>query len=318
MSWAVAAFMLVFIGLVYAELAATYPVSGGTARYSFVCFGPLAGFAAGWTSWLQAVTIGPIETEIAITYLEPQWSGLVNSSGRLTEKGVGVAIAFMVFFTLINLAGIRFLAAVNHLAVYWKVAVPLIVVGALAATSFHTSNFYSAGGFSPFGAQGILKAIPLGGVVLALFGFEQAVQVGGEARGPREHLPGAVIWSLLIAAIVYLLLQAAYIGALDPHNLTNAASWLNPIKRVGRCLRPIRRASHFPRSGLGGDIDLYRRSGLTRRKSGVVRGHNVSNYVFNVKGAHLPGRFRTPRQPGRPLVQRCPCHYGRSTYFPAI
>jgi amino acid transporter len=232
-SWAVVAFMLVFIGLVYAELAAAYPVSGGTARHSFVCFGALAGFTAGWASWLQAVTIGPIETEIAIIYLEPQWSGLVNSSGLLTAKGVGVAIAFMVFFTLLNLAGIRFMAGANHLAVYWKIAVPLITVGALAATSFHTSNFYSAGGFSPFGAQSILKAVPLGGIVLALFGFEQAVQVGGEAREPRDHLPTAVISSLLIAALVYLLLQAAYIGALDPHNLTNAASWLNPLNGKG-------------------------------------------------------------------------------------
>ena len=189
-SWAIAAFMLLFIALVYAELSATYPVSGGTARYSFLCFGPLAGFAAGWASWLQAVTIGPIETEIAINYLEPQWSGLVNSSGLLTAKGVGVAIAFMVFFTLVNLVGIRFMAGANHLAVYWKIAVPLITVGALAATHFHTGNFYSAGGgFSPFGVQGILKAIPLGGVVLALFGFEQAVQVGGEARSPGSTCP---------------------------------------------------------------------------------------------------------------------------------
>jgi amino acid transporter len=228
-SWAVAAFMLVFIALAYGELSATYPVSGGTARYSFLCFGPLAGFAAGWASWLQAVTIGPIETEIALTYLEPQWSGLVNSSGQLTEKGVGVAIAFMVFFTLLNLAGVRFLTGLNHVTVYWKIAVPLITVGALAATSFHTSNFYSAGGFAPFGAEGILKAIPLGGVVLALFGFEQAVQIGGEAREPREHLPTAIISSLLIAAVVYLLLQAAYIGALDPSRLTSAAGWLSPL-----------------------------------------------------------------------------------------
>ena len=233
-SWAIAAFMLLFIALVYAELSATYPVSGGTARYSFLCFGPLAGFAAGWASWLQAVTIGPIETEIAINYLEPQWSGLVNSSGLLTAKGVGVAIAFMVFFTLVNLVGIRFMAGANHLAVYWKIAVPLITVGALAATHFHTGNFYSAGGgFSPFGVQGILKAIPLGGVVLALFGFEQAVQVGGEAREPREHLPTAIISSLLIAAVIYLLLQAAYIGALDPQNLTNASSWLHPLNGQG-------------------------------------------------------------------------------------
>ncbi len=237
-SWAVAAFMLVFIALVYAELAATYPVSGGTARYSFLCFGPLAGFAAGWTSWLQAVTIGPIETEIAINYLEPQWSGLVTISGQLTEKGVGVAIAFMVFFTVVNLAGIRFMAGLNHLAVYWKIAVPLITVGALAATSFHTSNFSAGGGFAPFGAEGVLKAIPLGGLVLALIGFEQAVQVGGEAREPREHLPTAVIASLLIAALVYLLLQAAYIGALAPQNLTNPSSWLNPLGGHGGAYGP--------------------------------------------------------------------------------
>ena len=264
-SWAVAAFMLVFIALVYAELAATYPVSGGTARYSFLCFGPLAGFAAGWTSWLQAVTIGPIETEIAINYLEPHWSGLVTTSGLLTEKGVGVAIAFMVFFTMVNLAGIRFMAGLNHLAVYWKVAVPLIAVGALAATSFHTSNFTAGGGFAPFGAEGVLKAIPLGGVVFALVGFEQAVQVGGEAREPRGHLPTAVIASLFIAALVYLLLQAAYIGALEPHNLTNPASWLNPLGGQGGDVRPVRRTGYHPGHRLGGHADLHRRSGLTRR-----------------------------------------------------
>ena len=184
-SWAVAAFMLVFIALVYAELAATYPVSGGTARYSFLCFGPLAGFAAGWTSWLQAVTIGPIETEIAINYLEPQWSGLVTISGQLTEKGVGVAIAFMVFFTVVNLAGIRFMAGLNHLAVYWKIAVPLITVGALAATSFHTSNFSAGGGFAPFRGGGRPEGHPSGRVGVGPDRFRAGRP--GRRRGTRAQ-----------------------------------------------------------------------------------------------------------------------------------
>ena len=47
-----------------------------------------------------------------------------------------------------------------------------------------------------------------------------------------------MIASLLIAALVYLLLQAAYIGALAPQNLTNPSSWLNPLGGHGGAYGP--------------------------------------------------------------------------------
>ena len=68
LSWALAAVMLTVLALVYAELGATYPVAGGTGRFPYFSHGPLAGFVAGWSSWLQAVLIAPIEVLAAIAY----------------------------------------------------------------------------------------------------------------------------------------------------------------------------------------------------------------------------------------------------------
>src|SRR6266516_1328457 len=65
-SWVIAAAMLTVLALVYAELGGTYPVAGGTGRFPYFSHGPLAGFVARWSSWLQAVLIAPIEVLAAI------------------------------------------------------------------------------------------------------------------------------------------------------------------------------------------------------------------------------------------------------------
>lgn len=52
-SWVLASAMLAVLALAHAELGATYPIAGGTARFPFFAFGPLVGFTAGWMSWLR-------------------------------------------------------------------------------------------------------------------------------------------------------------------------------------------------------------------------------------------------------------------------
>ena len=103
---------------------------------------------------------------------------------------------------------------------------PVLTIVVLIAVSFHGSNFTAGGGFAPFGAHGIFAALPLG-VVFALQGFEQAVQMGGEAKNPQRDMPRAVIGAVLIGTLIYLALEVAFIGALDSNNLTGG--WANPI-----------------------------------------------------------------------------------------
>jgi amino acid transporter len=64
-------------------------------------------------------------------------------------------------------------------------------------------------------------------VVFALQGFEQALQVGGEARNPQRDLWRAVLLSMVIGTVVYIALEVAFIGSLDPHNLIHG--FANPL-----------------------------------------------------------------------------------------
>jgi amino acid transporter len=231
-SWILGGAILAVLALVHAELGSTYPVSGGTARFPFMIFGALGGFTGGWMAWIQAVTIAPIEVLATLGYLNSKFTGLglVNIDGTLTGKGIGIGTGFLLVFTIINIMGVRWLAETNSIATYWKILIPTITIFALLFTVFHTSNFTAGGGFSPFGFHGIFAALPLG-IVFALEGFEQAIQVGGEAENPQRNIPRAVIGSMLIGTAIYLLLEIAFVGALTPSNL--AHGWSTPIKGVG-------------------------------------------------------------------------------------
>jgi amino acid transporter len=229
-SWVLAAFMLALLALVHAELGASYPAAGGTARFPRFVFGPLAGFTAGWMAWLQAVTIAPIEVEATLSYVDHiSWVNshvnILRVNGTLTPSGLMIASVFMLAFTVVNLVGVKAMAETNGVTVVWKTAVPLLSVVVLVLLAFHPSNF-TTGGFMPYGMHGVFAALPAG-VVFALQGFEQAIQMAGEARHPQRDVSRAVIASMAVGAIVYLLLEVAFIGALDPGNLVHG--WANPV-----------------------------------------------------------------------------------------
>lgn len=233
LSWILAAVMLAVLALIHAELGGAYPSSGGTARFPLFAFGTLAGFTAGWSTWLQAVAIAPIEVEASLSYLDNlTWVknnlNMLHPDGTLTPSGIGIATLLMLLFTLVNIVGVKLLSDSNTVTVIWKTAVPILTVVVLVSLTFHGSNFSAGGGFAPFGAHGIFAALPAG-VVFALQGFEQALQVGGEARNPQKDVSRAIITAMLIGTVVYIALEIAFIGALSPSSLVHG--WANPIAK---------------------------------------------------------------------------------------
>jgi amino acid transporter len=217
-AWIIGSVAVVLLALVHAELGGMFPVSGGTTRFPYYAFGGLAGASFGWFSWLQAVGTAPIEVEAAIQYSSNYVHGLthtVNGTVVLTGTGYLVAVVLMAVFVAINLFGVRLLVRANSVVTTWKVVIPVLTILVLFFTRFDTSNF-TRDGFAPYGLRGVLTAVSAGGAVFALVGFEQAVQLGGESRNPQRDMPRAVIFSMLLGATIYLLLQVVFIGAL-PH-----------------------------------------------------------------------------------------------------
>ena len=226
LDWVIAGIVVIVLALCHAELGAMYPVSGGTARFPHFAFGSVAGIGFGFFSYVQAVTIAPIECYAFIQYASYYWPSLFNANtGKITGTGLVVTVVLMAIFTAVNFLAMRIFANVNSTITWWKVAVPVLTIIVLLF-KFHPSNFTSGGeGFMPGGIHGLFAALPLAGIIFAYSGFEQADQLAGEIKNPGRNLPRAIIISVLIGTVIYTMLQVAFIGAMPvaeiPHGLTH-------------------------------------------------------------------------------------------------
>jgi amino acid transporter len=99
-----------------------------------------------------------------------------------------------------------------------------VVVIAFLVTEFLSGNFGDHG-FATDGAHGVFTAIATGGIVFSYLGFRQGVELAGETDNPRRNVPIAVVGSVVITGLIYVLLQIAFIGAVNPKDL--AHGWEN-------------------------------------------------------------------------------------------
>ncbi len=229
-AWVIGAVMIIIIALVFAELGTMFPISGGVARFPHLAYGSFASYTTGWILWVAVATTAPIEVEGALQYAT-KWAPFTKShtvSGEtvhtLTALGYLVAVLGMAFFVVVNYYGIRWFARVNNVAVWWKIGVILLVIIAFMVTEFHGSNFTSHG-FAPSGMQGVLTAIATGGIVFSYLGFRQGIELAGETSNPRRNIPVAVIGSVLLTGVLYILLQIAFIAAVRPSDLASSKGW---------------------------------------------------------------------------------------------
>jgi amino acid transporter len=220
LAWIIAGIALIVLALVHAELGAMYPVAGGTARFPHFAFGSVAGISFGFFSWVQAVTVAPIECFAVMQYASYYWHGVFDdATGEVTGLGFGLSIALMALFTAVNFLAMRVFNKVNSAITWWKVAIPILAIIVLLF-KFHPSNFNSHGGFMPLGTKAMFAAIPGAGIVFAYLGFEQADQLAAEVKNPQRNLPRAIILAMLLGTVIYVLLQVVFIGALQPHTLS--------------------------------------------------------------------------------------------------
>lgn len=225
-SWLIGGIMILFIGLAYSELGTMFPVSGGVVRFPHYAFGSFASYTTGWITWIAAASTAPIEVLAAMQYATnyvPWLQHLEDGVPMLTAPGYAVATALMGLFSLINVVGIRWFARLNNLLVWWKLGIILLVVLVFLSTAFHGVNFTQAhaGGFLPFGWEGVFSSIASAGIIFSYLGFRQGVELAGETSNPQRNVPIAIIGSLLITATIYVGLQVAFIGALPEVALQN-------------------------------------------------------------------------------------------------
>ena len=230
-AWVLGAAIIMTIALTYAELGAMFPETGGMVRYGHYSHGSLVGFVAAWANWIAIVSVIPVEAEASVQYMSGwkwQWAQdlyhVTAGKGELSHTGLTIAAALVVMYFLLNFWSVKLFARSNTVITIVKLVIPAATGVALIASGFHSENLSvgAHGGTHANDFAAILTAVATAGIVFSFNGFQSPVNLAGEARNPGRSIPFAIIGAILIATVVYVLLQVAYLGAVPPDLLARA------------------------------------------------------------------------------------------------
>jgi APA family basic amino acid/polyamine antiporter len=207
--WVVASVLAMLGAFTYAELGAALPRAGGDYVYIRDAFGRRWGFLFGWTQLLVARSgsIAALAAGVAIQLGEFLPLGLWSSKVA--------ALAAIALLTGVNITGVRSGGNVQLLFTVLKVGA-LIALTALA----FTSEAGSAANFSPLFTPGLeLGLIGLFGLALvdalwAYDGWNDVNLTAGEVKDPKRNIPRAMMGSMGLVMLVYILANLAYLYVL--------------------------------------------------------------------------------------------------------
>ncbi|MGW2017225.1 amino acid permease [Streptomyces sp. NPDC001927] len=214
-AFVIAGLTALFSALSYAELAGSIPVAGSSYSYAYATMGELVAWVCGWCLVLEygvsvaAVAVGwgeylneLLDGTIGVT-IPDVLSSAPGEGGIINLPGLIVVLLAMVFL----LGGARESAVVNTVMVFVKIAA-LVLFCAIGFMGFKSGNYAD---FMPLGMAGVSAAGA--SLFFSYIGFDAASTAGEEAKDPKRDLPRAIMLSLLIVTVLYVLVAAVAVGA---------------------------------------------------------------------------------------------------------
>ncbi|MFI8256804.1 amino acid permease [Streptomyces filamentosus] len=215
LAFVIAGLTALFSALSYAELAGSIPVAGSSYSYAYATMGELVAWVCGWCLVLEygvsvaAVAVGwgeylneLLDGTIGVT-IPALLSSAPGEGGVINLPGLIVVLLAMVFL----LGGARESALVNTIMVFVKIAA-LVLFCAIGFVGFKSGNYAD---FMPLGMAGVSAAGA--SLFFSYIGFDAASTAGEEAKDPKRDLPRAIMLSLLIVTVLYVLVAAVAVGA---------------------------------------------------------------------------------------------------------
>ena len=223
LGWAVALVITVSDGMVWSELGAMMPGSGGSYVYLREGFGRetwgrLAAFLFIW----QFILSGPLEIAsgyIGFTkYLGYVWRGMTNAESALIITSVGV-LNVVLLYRKINSIG---RLTVSLWAGTLLTTLAVIITGvfhfdARVAFDFPPGAFNFSLGF----LLGLGAASRIG--IFDYLGYYDICYIGEEVKNPGRTIPRSVIWSVLAVALIYVAINLSIVGVIPWREMVPAS-----------------------------------------------------------------------------------------------
>jgi basic amino acid/polyamine antiporter, APA family len=194
--------------LSYAEFAGMIPRAGSAYTYGYAVLGEIVGWFIGWdllleyTAIVAVVAIGIsgyfsfLMSDIGVHL--PSWMLGAPGTGKGHVVDLFAVLLCLLIAYLLNL-GIRAAARTETAVVAVKVAVVLLVV-IVGVFHVRSSNYHP---FFPFGVGGAITGAST--VFFAVFGYDAMSTAAEESKDARRHMPKAILYSLAISMVLYVL-----------------------------------------------------------------------------------------------------------------
>ncbi|MEX1254070.1 MAG: APC family permease [Dehalococcoidia bacterium] len=205
LSFLMAAGMAAVIGLGYAELASTFPRAGADFEYTRRALGPRAAFVVGWL-----IVIGNLVAAAAVAL---GFGGYL--SYFIDLPATPLALGALVVATLIAFYGIK-QAVWTSIVLTFVEAAGLIFIITIGVPHLGDADLLE----TQHGATGVFSGAAL--VMFAFIGFEQVATLAEETRDAARIVPRALLISLAVTTVLYLLVAVASVSVLGWEALSSS------------------------------------------------------------------------------------------------
>ncbi|MCC6762502.1 MAG: amino acid permease [Chitinophagaceae bacterium] len=249
LSFVIAGIACVFAALCYSEFASMIPVEGSAYAYAYGTIGELFAWVIGWGLILE-YAMGSMTVAVS-------WSGYFNKLLHLfnlhlpdyltqdpgSYQGSGFsmnlpATVIVLLITALLVKGTKEAAKANNFIVILKVAAVLFVIlaGAFYVNIDNWTPFVpevaqvSNNGevHDAYGWAGVISGAAA--IFFAYVGFDAVSTQAGEAINPKKDVPFAIIMSLLVCTVLYILVSLVLTGMMNYSDFNPAGKYPDAIK----------------------------------------------------------------------------------------
>ena len=222
--------------LSYAEFAGMVPRSGSAYTYGYVALGEIIGWFIGWDLLLEYIAIVAVVAIGISGYLTEFMSGVggglptwMQGTGDQVQGGLVnlPAIVVCLLVTFILSRGTRTFGRFELVAVGLKVLLILAIIG-LGIFYINTENYLP---FMPNGFGAVFTGAAT--VFFAVFGYDAMSTAAEEAVDGKKHMPKAILLSLAIAMVLYVLATLVLTGMQSWTEIDPTAAFAVAFQSVG-------------------------------------------------------------------------------------
>ena len=216
--------ILSFIGaLCYAELATTYPKTGGDYVYLSRAYGPWMGFLFGWAQLAVIFTASIGVMAYAFADYAVKLFGVQSpdgTSGLLpADSEPWLAAGAVIAITVLNFFGVKLGKSVQKFLTIVKI-VGLAVIVIAGFFWGGSDSFYPTDTPTEFSWGAIGTAMIF--VLYAFGGWNDSAFVAAEVKDVKRNIPRALFFGIGIITLVYILVMLGYLWGIGFDNLAKS------------------------------------------------------------------------------------------------